>query len=106
MTLKGKYRMTMYRYIEQDPAIRSGKPCIAGTRITVADVVIKYRYLQQSLEEIADTYNLSLAAVYEAMSYYYDHQAMIDDRIREGIRFAEQMEQQTPSRLAAKLQVG
>jgi len=30
------------RYIEITPNIRSGKPCIAGRRITVADIAIAY----------------------------------------------------------------
>ena len=29
------------RYIEITPNIRSGKPCIAGRRITVADIAIE-----------------------------------------------------------------
>ena len=47
------------RYIEITPNIRSGKPCIAGRRITVADIAIAYLRLGQSLEEIAGEYDLS-----------------------------------------------
>lgn len=56
-------------YIVMDPGYRGGKPRIAGTRITVADVAIMHRRLGQSLEEIAGSYDLPLAAVYSAMAY-------------------------------------
>lgn len=91
-------------HIERDAALRSGKPRIAGTRITVADVVVMHRYLRQSLEEIAGKYDLPLAAVYAAMVYYYDHQADIDCSIRESESFADGLRSQYPSLVAAKLQ--
>lgn len=91
-------------HIERDTAIRSGKPRIVDSRITVADVVIMYRYLRQSLEEISGKYDLPLAAVYAAMTYYYDHQAEIDYSIRESQAFAENLRQHDPSRVQAKLQ--
>ncbi len=31
--------MNYLNYIDLDPAIRSGKPCLRGTRITVSDVL-------------------------------------------------------------------
>ncbi len=90
-------------HIERDEAIRSGKPRIAGTRITVADIVIMHRYLRQSLEEIAGKYNLPLAAVYAAMSYYYDHQSSVDSTIKESQALAEGLQNRYPSRIKAKL---
>ena len=42
------------RYIETSPDVRGGRPRIADTRLTVADVVVMYLRLGQSLEEIAD----------------------------------------------------
>jgi uncharacterized protein (DUF433 family) len=80
------------------------KPRIVDSRITVADVVIMYRYLRQSLEEIGGKYDLPLAAVYAAMTYYYDHQEEIDHGIRESQVFAENLRQHDPSRVQAKLQ--
>ena len=55
-----------------------GKPRIVGTRITVAAIAEMYLEMEQSLEEIAVKYDLSLAAVHGAMAYYYDHREEID----------------------------
>ena len=55
-------------HIEIDPAIRFGKPRIAGTRITVADVVILHLRMGQSLEEIAGTFDLPLGGLHAAMA--------------------------------------
>jgi hypothetical protein len=59
--------------------------------------------LGQSLEEIAGKYNLSLAAVYTAMAYYYDHQVEVDDSIEEDNAFAEAFQRNNPSLLHEKL---
>jgi uncharacterized protein (DUF433 family) len=47
--------MNYREHISIDPAIRSGKPCIKGTRITVADV---FDYLGggMTVEEILDDF--------------------------------------------------
>ena len=92
------------RYIEISPDVRGGRPRIADTRLTVADVVLMYRRLGQSLEEIAGKYDLPLAAVYAAMAYYYDHQAEIDHSIAADHAFAEAFRNSNPSPLRAKLQ--
>jgi uncharacterized protein (DUF433 family) len=92
------------RYIETTPDIRGGRPRIANTRITVADVALMYLRLGQSLEEIAGKYDLPLAAVYAAMAYYYDHRDEIDRSIAEDRAFAEIFRNNNPSPLRARLQ--
>jgi uncharacterized protein (DUF433 family) len=92
------------RYIDTSPDVRGGRPRIADTRLTVADVVVMYLRLGQSLEEIAGKYDLPLAAVYAAMAYYYDHQAEIDRSITADHDFAEAFRNNNPSPLRAKLQ--
>jgi uncharacterized protein (DUF433 family) len=69
------------KHIEITPEVRGGKPRIAGRGITVADIVLMHWRLGISLEEIAGKYDLPLAAVYAAMSYYYDHKREIDQSI-------------------------
>ena len=92
------------RYIETTPDIRGGRPHIAGTRITVAEIALMYLRLSQSLEEIAGKYDLPLASVYAAMASYYDHQAEIDNSITEDRTFAENFRDNNRSPLRAKLQ--
>ena len=83
--------------------MRGGRPRIANTRITVADIVIMHLRLGQSLEEIAGRYDLPLAAVYAAIAYYHDHRAEIDKSIDDDRAFAEAFRKNNPSRLQEKL---
>ncbi|MHC5613449.1 MAG: DUF433 domain-containing protein [Nostoc sp.] len=95
--------ITLNRHIEITSEVRSGKPRIAGTRITVADVAIMYLRMGQSLEEIAGKYQLSLASVHAAIAFYYDHREEIDQRTAEAKAFAESERPNHPSLLQEKL---
>ena len=77
-------------HIVSDPEIAFGKPRIAGTRFSVKDVVIDHLFNGMPMELIAADYDLPLAGVYAAMSYYYDHKEAIDRSIEEEERFVEQ----------------
>ena len=91
------------QYVEVDPDVRGGKPRIAGTRITVADVVIMYLRMDYALEEIAAKFDLPVASVYAAMSYYFDHKEEIDRSIGEDEAFVETFETQNPSLLQQRV---
>jgi uncharacterized protein (DUF433 family) len=95
--------VTLNRHIEITPGVRSGKPRLAGTRITVADVAIMYLRMGQSLEEIAGKYQLSLAAVYAAIAFYYDHKELIDCQIQDDEAFVDAFMRNNPSKLQEKL---
>ena len=95
--------MGLDRHIEITPDVRFGKPRLAGTRVTVADVATMYLHAGMSLEEIAGDYSLSLAAVYAAMAYYYDHQAEIARQIMEEQAAYEAGKQNSTSLLDEKL---
>jgi uncharacterized protein (DUF433 family) len=56
-------------HIDISPDVRHGKPRIAGTRITVADVAIMHLRLGLSIEEIAGKYDVSLSAVHESLAF-------------------------------------
>ncbi len=79
--------------IATNPHIRSGRPYILDTTVTVADVVIARNYHQLDADGIADWYSLTLPQVYAALSYYYAHKTRIDAQIREQIRHAEQLKE-------------
>jgi len=95
---------TLDRHLETTPGVCAGKPRIAGTRITVADIVTLHLRLAHSLEEVAGKYDLSLAAVYAAMAYYHDHRQAIDRSIEEDRAFVEALRGQNPSLLKARLE--
>jgi len=93
----------LIQHIEITPGVRGGKPRLAGSRITVTDIVIMHLKLGQSVDEIATEYNLPLAGIHAALAYYYDHQAEIDRQVAEDEAFAAAFQQQNPSKLQAKL---
>jgi uncharacterized protein (DUF433 family) len=96
--------MVPNQHIDITPGIASGKPRIAGHRITVQDVAIWHEHMGKSADEIAAEYDLTLADVYAALTYYFDHRDEIDQSIREGNAFAEALRQRTPSKVRQKLQ--
>ena len=72
-----------YRYIEQVPGICAGRPTIKGTRTPVKTIVGYYK-MGLSIEEILEGFpHLTPAQVYEALSYYHDHQAQIEQDIED-----------------------
>lgn len=68
--------------ITTNPAVRGGRPCIAGTGLRVIDVVMATLFHQRNPDEIATDYDLSLAAVYAALAYYYENKSELDADIR------------------------
>jgi len=71
-------------YIVSDPEVCGGSPRLAGTRITVRTVVIATLLHGQTPEELLQHYpHLTLAAIHDALSYYYDHREAIDREIAE-----------------------
>jgi len=93
---------TVSGHIEITPGVAGGKPRIAGHRITVRDVVWHER-LGLSADEIATEYGLSLADVYAALTYYYDHREEIDQAIRADEAFVTELRKRIPSKLKARL---
>jgi len=70
-----------YRYITSVPGVQGGEPIIRGTRVPVRSIVLNYR-MGYSAEEIVQAIpHISLAEVFEALSYYNDNQAEINAHI-------------------------
>jgi uncharacterized protein (DUF433 family) len=92
------------QHIEITPGVAGGKPRIAGHRITVQNIAIWHERLGKDVDEIASEYDLTLADVYAALAYYFDHRDEIDQSIEEDAAFVEALRQKTPSKLKQKLQ--
>ena len=94
---------TLDAHIEITPGIVRGKPRIAGHRIAVQDIAIWHEWLGRSADEIAADHDLTLADVYTALAYYYDHREEIDAMIKESEALVDAFRQKIPSKVAMKL---
>jgi uncharacterized protein (DUF433 family) len=71
-------RATQNRYIVNDDEILGGEPIISGTRTPVRAIVEIWRQ-GVSAEEIPHRLpHLTAAQIFDALSYYSDHQAEIN----------------------------
>jgi uncharacterized protein (DUF433 family) len=95
---------TLDEHIDVTAGVAGGKPRIAGHRLTVETIVLWHERLGKSADEIAAEHGLTLADVYAALAYYFDHRPEIDQGIRESEAFVHALRQRTPSKLRLKLQ--
>ncbi len=69
--------MDYNKYIEIDPKIRFGKPCVKGTRITVFDV-LGWLASGMSIEEIIEDYpSLSRKQIQACLAYSADKERSV-----------------------------
>lgn len=80
---------TLDRHIVATPGTCGGRPRIAGRRITVEDIAVWHVHMGMSEEEIAAEYDLDLADIHAALTYYFDHRDDIECRMREEEAFVE-----------------
>ena len=71
---------TAHPYIIRDSTIYNGEPIVNGTRTGVRHIILLFQSGKDP-EEIAVIHRLSLAQVYDAISYFYDNEAEIDHYI-------------------------
>jgi uncharacterized protein (DUF433 family) len=77
--------------ISRDPRIREGRPCIAGTGVSVRRIVEWYK-LGLTPEEIADEFgHLSLAQVHAALAYYHANYDEIESDLQAEEQEAERL---------------
>ena len=69
--------MFLDKMIIKEPALRGGRPIIAGTGTTVRTIAELYK-LGLAAEDIAGELPLSLAQIYAALAYYHLNRADID----------------------------
>ncbi|MEA5625067.1 DUF433 domain-containing protein [Nostoc sp. UHCC 0251] len=72
---------TEHLYIVRDDQILSGEPIIKGTRTPVRAIVETWRMGIPPEEIPKGMPHLLLAQVFDALSYYSDHQSEINDYI-------------------------
>ena len=78
---------TEHPYIVKVEGICGGRPIIKGTRITVWLVASLFKQ-GCSPEEILTTYpHLSPAAIYDALSYYFDYKEEIFEALKQKLDF-------------------
>ncbi len=87
------------QHIELRPSANHGtKACVVGSRIRVLDIYVWHVLRGMSAHEICDQFpQLTMADVYAAMAYYWDHRDEIETQLRRGREIAEEFRKQHPS---------
>ena len=68
----------IHPYVTEVDGVAGGKPVIRGTRTPVRSIVAYHRMGNAPEEIQVKVPHLSLAQIYDALSFYYDHQVEID----------------------------
>jgi uncharacterized protein (DUF433 family) len=75
---------TEHPHIVRVSGVCGGRPIIKGSRLAVSHIAHLYK-IGDTMEEILHAYpHIQAAAVYDAISYYLDHQQEIEQEIAEG----------------------
>jgi uncharacterized protein (DUF433 family) len=87
----------VYGHITRTSGISGGRPCIRGHRTRVQDIAIEHEWQAMSPEEICHQHPvLTLAEVFAALAYYYDHRDEILADIEADRASVEQFRLQHP----------
>jgi uncharacterized protein (DUF433 family) len=76
---------TEFKYIVKDDTLLRGEPIIKGTRTPVRAIVENWRLGLSPEEIVIRLPHLSLAQVFEALSYYSDHKEEINDFVEKNL---------------------
>jgi uncharacterized protein (DUF433 family) len=97
---------TNTEHILSKPEVCGGKPCVAGTRIRVQDIHVWHNLQCLSADEIVSRFpQLTMADVYAALAYFWDHREEILLQMDAAAALVEQMKEKYPSALREKLAV-
>ncbi len=95
---------TVTRHIQSRPGVCGGKPCVAGTRIRVQDVMVWHELQGLTPDEIVAQFpQLTLSDVHSALAYYHDHREEIRQQMQDGEELARRMIRDNPPRVPQKL---
>jgi uncharacterized protein (DUF433 family) len=90
--------------ITRTPGVCGGKAIIAGHRIRVLDIVVLHEHQGLSADDIVSHFpTITLADVYAALTYYFDHINEIRQEMHESRVAAEEFRRTHSSQLEAKL---
>ena len=81
--------------IVTDSEIRSGDPCIQGTRISVLDIKRRVIDGEEDPFAVATEYDLDVAAVFTALAYYYDNTDEMRNREAEAAERRQEIKQES-----------
>lgn len=90
-------------HIVATPDTMHGRPRIDGHRIRVSDIAVMHVHQGRTVEDIAESYELSLAQVHAALAYYFDHRDEIEEDIRQDEEIVFEIMRREPSRLPRSL---
>ena len=76
-------------FVVSDPEIRGGSPVVAGTTLRVSDLAAYHSLAGLTPDQLAAQFDLDLAQVHAALSYYFRHKAAVDAEIRANAEQAE-----------------
>jgi uncharacterized protein (DUF433 family) len=80
--------------ISRRPAMRGGRPCVAGTGVSVRRIAVLHNMGTTPADIVRKYGHLSLAQVHAALTYYYAAQAEVDDDLAAEDRLAEELEKE------------
>lgn len=80
--------------IERSPDVRGGRPCIAGTGVTVRRIVGWYQQGLKPQEIIAEIPHLTLAQVFAALTYYHANRDEVEADIAQEKEEADRLERE------------
>lgn len=80
------------RLIARDPALRGGRPIVAGTGVTVGRIVGWYQVGLTPEEIVAEIPHLGLAQVHAALAYYHANRDEVDADLAADDQAAEQLQ--------------
>jgi uncharacterized protein (DUF433 family) len=92
------------QHIEKNPGVCGGRACIAGHRVRVMDIVAWHEKRGYSPDQIVDLFpGISLADVYAALAYYFDHPQEIQDEFDKAIEWGGWVKANIPSKIPPEL---
>jgi uncharacterized protein (DUF433 family) len=94
----------MVGHIEKNSSICGGRPCIAGHRIRVADIVAWHEKRGYCPDEIVEMFpGITLADVYAALSYYFDNRLEIEEDLQKSSEWTAWLTANVPSKIPSEL---